>query len=116
MGMNSVRATKSAKTEINRERIVEQDKSENLDKLKDFTNELMATKNGVNGHKNGIDNDDLLKDLFGDIRHETNSKENENTTITSRASALMDTIPDLTNDDAVRDDDKWPWQQKLDAL
>merc|ERR1712130_283184 len=98
---------------------------DNLEKWKDFTKDLMASngKNGVNGHgnaKNSRDDDDMLSDLFGDIkREETNTKKDENVTTSSRASALMDTIPDFmqnNSESTEADDDKWPWQQKLDAL
>merc|ERR1712228_355307 len=88
--MNSIRSTKNPSINNHEKENSKETKVESIENWKSFTKDLMGSSNQSNGKNNANDNDDLLNDLFGDKQESIN---NEKTS--SRASALMDSMPVL---------------------
>merc|ERR1712228_1157003 len=103
--MNSIRSTKNPSINNHEKENSKETKVESIENWKSFTKDLMGSSNQSNGKNNANDNDDLLNDLFGDKQESIN---NEKTS--SRASALMDSMPDFM-EKSNEESDKWPWQQ-----
>lgn len=74
------------------------DNNDNIETWKSFTNDLLSSSaNTTTQIEKDEEGDDLLTDLFGD-QHKPDSnttKTNKSTETRSRASALMDALPDL---------------------
>eukprot|EP01083_Nonionella_stella_P034857 95304_1 len=91
-----------------------------IEHWKSFTDDLIKANGKDCKIENDDEGDDLLTDLFGEQHKYHKEEDKESSSLSSRASLLMGTIPELlkdldgasaTDECNAKEQDKWPWQQ-----